>query len=160
MFFGVVCFGKDVQCMYNYECLMFIEVLLDQLYVFFMVFVEFIVGYEGQWNSLKIKCFLVLFYKINFEFFNVGKFLRELIVQFFVVLVQVVVISSDDIKVVIGIYDVSLGVCFNEISGWVILVCQCEGDVVNFDYIDNLLYVMKYDFEIINDFIIKIYDIE
>jgi hypothetical protein len=159
-FFGAVRFGKDAQRMYNYERSTFIEVLSDQPYAPFMAPAESIAGYEGQWQSLKTKRPPVLFYKADASLPNAGKPSREPTAQFPAALAQAAAISSDDIKAATGIYDASLGARSNETSGRAILARQREGDVANFDYIDNLSYAMKYDFEITNDLITKIYDTE
>ncbi|YCT77679.1 portal protein [Stenotrophomonas maltophilia] len=159
-FFGAVRFGKDAQRMYNYERSTFIEVLSDQPYAPFMAPAEAIAGYEGQWQSLKTKRPPVLFYKADASLPNAGKPSREPTAQFPAALAQAAAISSDDIKAATGIYDASLGARSNETSGRAILARQREGDVANFDYIDNLSYAMKYDFEITNDLITKIYDTE
>lgn len=160
IFFGAVRFGKDAQRMYNYERSTFIEVLADQPYSPFMAPAESIAGYEGQWNSLKTKRPPVLLYKADASLPNGGKPSREPTAQFPAALAQAAAISSDDIKAATGIYDASLGQRSNETSGRAIMARQREGDVANFDYIDNLSYAMKYDFEITNDLISKVYDTE
>ncbi len=160
IFFGAVRFGKDAQRMYNYERSTFIEVLSDQPYSPFMAPAESIAGYEGQWNSLKTKRPPVLLYKADAGLPNGGKPSREPTAQFPAALAQAAAISSDDIKAATAIYDASLGQRSNETSGRAIMARQREGDVANFDYIDNLSYAMKYDFEITNDLISKVYDTE
>jgi hypothetical protein len=160
MFFGAVRFGKDAQRMYNYERSTFIEVLADQPYSPFMAPAESIAGYEAQWNGLKTNRPPVLLYKADPSLPNSGKPSREPTAQFPAALAQAAAISSDDIKAATGIYDASLGQRSNETSGRAILARQREGDVANFDYIDNLSYAMKYDFEVTNDLISKIYDTE
>ncbi|MHC1670449.1 portal protein [Stenotrophomonas maltophilia] len=159
-FFGAVRFGKDAQRMYNYERSTFIEVLADQPYSPFMAPAESLAGYEGQWRNLKTQRPPVLLYKADPSLPNAGKPSREPTAQFPAALAQAAAISSDDIKAATGIYDASLGARSNETSGRAILARQREGDVANFDYIDNLSYAMKYDFEITNDLITKIYDTE
>ena len=160
IFFGAVRFGKDAQRMYNYERSTFIEVLSDQPYSPFMAPAESIAGYEGQWNSLKTKRPPVLLYKADAGLPNGGKPSREPTAQFPAALAQAAAISSDDIKAATALYDASLGQRSNETSGRAIMARQREGDVANFDYIDNLSYAMKYDFEITNDLISKVYDTE
>lgn len=157
-FFGAVRFGKDAQRMYNYERSTFIEVLSDQPYSPFMAPAESIAGYEGQWNNLKTSRPPVLLYKSDATLPNGGKPAREPTAQFPVALAQAAAISSDDIKAATGIYDASLGQRSNETSGKAIVARQREGDVANFDYMDNLAYAKKYDFEVINDLLGKIYD--
>lgn len=159
-FFGAVRFGKDAQRMYNYERSTFIEVLSDQPYSPFMAPAESIAGYESQWRGLKTQRPPVLLYKADASLPNGGKPSREPTAQFPVALAQAAAISSDDIKAATGIYDASLGQRSNETSGRAIMARQREGDVANFDYIDNLSYAMKFDFEITNDLITKIYDTE
>lgn len=159
-FFGAVRFGKDPQMMYNYERSTFIEVLADQPYSPFMAPAESVAGYETQWRNIKINRPPVLFYKADAALPNGGKPSREPTAQFPGALAQAATISSDDIKAATGIYDASLGARSNETSGRAIIARQREGDVANFDYMDNLSFAMKYDFEITNDLITKIYDTE
>jgi len=159
-FFGAVRFGKDAQRMYNYERSTFIEVLADQPYSPFMAPAESVAGYEGQWNNLKTSRPPVLLYKSDKELPNGGKPSREPTAQFPVALAQAAAISSDDIKAATGIYDASLGARSNETSGRAIMARQREGDIANFDYMDNLAYAKKFDFEVVNDLISKIYDTE
>jgi hypothetical protein len=159
-FFGAVRFGKDAQRMYNYERSTFIEVLADQPYSPFMAPAESVAGYEAQWNNLKTSRPPVLLYKSDRDLPNGGKPSREPTAQFPVALAQAAAISSDDIKAATGIYDASLGQRSNETSGRAIMARQREGDIANFDYMDNLAYAKKFDFEVVNDLISKIYDTE
>lgn len=159
-FFGAVRFGKDAQRMYNYERSTFIEVLADQPYSPFMAPAESISGYEAQWNNLKTSRPPVLLYKSDRDLPNGGKPSREPTAQFPAALAQAAAISSDDIKAATGLFDPSLGQQSNETSGRAILARQHQGDKANFDYVDNLGYAKKYDFEIVNDLISKVYDTE
>lgn len=160
-FFGAVRFAKDAQRMYNYERSTFIEVLADQPYSPFLAAAASLQGYEQQWQSMRTARPPALLY--NHKDAN-GNTLpapaREAPPAFPAALAQAAAISSDDIKAATGIYDASLGARSNETSGRAILARQREGDVANFDYIDNLAYALKYDFEIINDLIPVIYDTE
>lgn len=157
-FFGAVRFAKDAQRMYNYERSTFIETLADQPYSPFMADAGSIEGYEGQYQTLRTKRPPVLLYKANPALPNGGKPSREAPPSFPAALAQAAAISSDDIKAATGIYDASLGARSNETSGRAIIARQREGDVANFDYIDNLSYALKYDFEITNDLITAVYD--
>lgn len=159
-FCGAVRFAKDAQRMYNYERSTFIEVLADQPYSPFMADAASIEGYEQQYQSMRTKKPPVLLYNADPNKPNQGKPTRETPPIFPAALAQAASISSDDIKSATGIYDASLGARSNETSGKAIMARQREGDVANFDYIDNLAYSLKYDFEIINDLIPKIYDTE
>lgn len=159
-FFGAVRFAKDAQRMYNYERSTFIETLADQPYSPFMADAASIEGYEGQYQSMRTKRPPVLIYKANPSLPNGGKPSREMPPAFPAALAQAAAISADDIKAATGIYDASLGARSNETSGRAIIARQREGDVANFDYIDNLSYALKYDFEITNDLITAVYDTE
>lgn len=159
-FFGATRFAKDAQRMYNYERSTFIETLADQPYSPFMADAASIEGYEGQYQALRTKRPPVLLYKANPGLPNGGKPSREAPPAFPAALAQAAAISADDVKAATGIYDASLGARSNETSGRAILARQREGDVANFDYIDNLAYALKFDFEIINDLITAVYDTE
>lgn len=159
-FFGATRFAKDAQRMYNYERSTFIETLADQPYSPFMADAASIEGYEAQYQSLRTRRPPVLLYKANPGLPNGGKPSREAPPAFPAALAQAAAISADDVKAATGIYDASLGARSNETSGRAILARQREGDVANFDYIDNLSYALKYDFEIINDLITAVYDTE
>lgn len=157
-FFGAVRFAKDAQRMYNYERSTFIEVLADQPYSPFMADAASIEGYEQQYQSMRTTKPPVLLYNGNPNAPNGGKPSREAPPAFPAALANAAQISSDDIKAATGIYDASLGARSNETSGRAILARQREGDVANFDYIDNLAYALKYDFEVMNDLITATYD--
>lgn len=157
-FFGATRFAKDAQRMYNYERSTFIETLADQPYSPFMADAASVEGYETQYQSMRTKRPPVLMYKANPSLPNGGKPSREAPPAFPAALAQAAAISADDIKSATGIHDASLGARSNETSGRAILARQREGDVANFDYIDNLAYALKADFEIINDLITAVYD--
>lgn len=159
-FFGAVRFAKDAQRMYNYERSTFIEVLADQPYSPFMADAASIEGYEADYQTMRTKRPPVLRYNANPNAPDNGKPSRESPPLFPASLAQAASISSDDIKAATGIYDASLGARSNETSGRAILARQREGDVANFDYIDNLAFAMKYDFEVTNDLISAVYDTE
>lgn len=157
-FFGAVRFAKDAQRMYNYERSTFIEVLADQPYSPFMADASSVDGYEQQYETMRTNKPPVLFYVGDASKPNNGKPSRESPPAFPAALAQAASISSDDIKAATGIYDASLGARSNETSGRAILARQREGDVANYDYMDNLAYALKYDFEVTNDLITAVYD--
>jgi portal protein len=159
-FFGAVRFAKDPQRMYNYERSTFIEVLADQPYSPFMADASSIEGYEGQYQSMRTKRPPVLLYNAHPNAPNGGKPSREQPPMFPAALANAAQISSNDINDALGIHDAGLGKRSNETSGKAIMARQREGDIANFDYIDNLGYSLKYDFEITNDLITAIMDTE
>lgn len=159
-FFGAVRFAKDAQRMYNYERSTFIEVLADQPYSPFMADAASIEGFGAQYSSMRTKKPPVLLYNADPSKPGGGKPSREMPPAFPAALANAAQISSDDIKAATGIYDASLGQRSNETSGKAIMARQREGDIANFDYIDNLAYSLKYDFEVVNDLITAVYDTE
>jgi hypothetical protein len=68
--------------------------------------------------------------------------------------------SKEDLRSVVGIYDASLGKQSNETSGKAILARQHEGDVGSYLYIDNFARAVRHTGTILNDLIPKIYDTE
>lgn len=159
-FFGAVRFAKDAQRMYNYERSTFIEVLADQPYSPFMADAASIEAYGAQYSSMRTKKPPVLMYNADPSKPNGGMPTRISPPAFPAALANAAQISSDDIKASTGIYDASLGARSNETSGKAIIARQREGDIANFDYIDNLAYSLKYDFEVTNDLITAVYDTE
>ncbi len=157
-FCGAVRFAKDAQRMYNYERSTFIEVLADQPYSPFMAEAKSVLGYEDQYKSMRTRRQPVMFYNGNPNLPNGGRPTREAPPAFPNALATAAQISSDDIKAATGIYDSSLGARSNETSGKAILARERQGDIANFHYMDNLSYAQRYDFEITNDLITKIYD--
>lgn len=66
--------------------------------------------------------------------------------------------ANEDLKGVTGIFDAGLGNRSNETSGKAIMARQKEGDVANFNYIDNLSRAIRFLGKILVDLIPKIYD--
>lgn len=160
-FFGAVRFGRDPQKMYNYERSTFIEVLADQPYSPFMADSASIAGHEDQWQNMRTRRPPALFYNsVNENGDPLAAPSRQAPPAFPAALAQAAAISSEDLKAATGIYDASLGARSNETSGKAIIARQREGDVANFDYIDNLAYAKKYDYEITNDLISNVYTTE
>lgn len=157
-FFGAVRFGKDAQRMYNFERSAMIEIIDDQGYSPFMADAASVEGYETQWQGLRTKRPPVLLFNSDPSKPNAGVPIRLPTPEFPSALATSSAISSDDLKAATGIYDASVGARSNETSGRAILARQQQGNLANFDYIDNLSFAIKYDFEITNDLITAIYD--
>lgn len=158
IFFGDVRFAKDPQRMYNYERSALIEVIADQGYSPYMATPAMVEGLETQWQQMRTKRSPLLLYNVDQNAPNGGAPNRLAPPDFPVALANAANMSSDDIKAVTGRYDASLGARSNETSGKAIIARERQGDVASFDYLDNLTYALKYDFEIMNDLIPKIYD--
>lgn len=68
--------------------------------------------------------------------------------------------ANEDMKQVTGINDASKGLESNETSGRAILARKSQGDIANFNYIDNMAQSVAHGCRILIDLIPKIYDAE
>jgi hypothetical protein len=75
-------------------------------------------------------------------------------------LVQEMQIASDDIKAVTGVYDASLGAKGNETSGKAINARKQQGEIANFNFMDNMGKGVKRTWEILVDLFPKVTDTE
>jgi portal protein len=75
-------------------------------------------------------------------------------------LVQEMQIASDDIKAVTGVYDASLGAQGNETSGKAINARKAQGEIANFNYMDNMGKAVKRTWEILVDLFPRVIDTE
>lgn len=71
--------------------------------------------------------------------------------------IQEAINAADDIRVVTGLHEASLGQPSNETSGKAILARQREGDVSSFHFIDNLSRAIRHAGRIIIDLIPHVY---
>ena len=160
-FFGAVRFAKDPQKMLNYQASTLIEYVGDQPYSPFIGAASAVEGYEAAWQSMRTsRAPLLLYNDKDSNGHPITPPQRQQPPAFPAALANLVGMSGDDIKATTGIYDASLGARSNETRGRAIIARQREGDVANFDYMDNLAYALKYDFEITNDLITAVYDTE
>lgn len=75
-------------------------------------------------------------------------------------LVQEMQIASDDIKAVTGIFDASLGAKGNETSGKAINARKAQGEIANFNFMDNMGKGVKRTWEILVDLVPRVIDTE
>jgi hypothetical protein len=69
-------------------------------------------------------------------------------------------IASDDIKSTTGVFDASLGNRGNETSGKAINARKLQGDIANFNIVDNLVVAEKHSARIILSMMPEVYDAE
>ncbi|QDP53226.1 MAG: putative portal protein [Prokaryotic dsDNA virus sp.] len=75
-------------------------------------------------------------------------------------LIQESQLASDEIKSTTGIFDASLGMRSNEVSGRAIYARQNQGEIATFNYQDNMAKGVQRTYEILLDLIPHIYDTE
>jgi len=153
---GIVRKAKDAQRMYNYSRSTQIEVTALQPKQPLMATPAMIKGHEERYRNLMTSNDPVLL----FNFDNGQKPFREPPAQPSPALLTESQISADDIKSTTGIYDASLGARSNETSGRAIRERQLQGNIANFEFVDELVSSISYTGEIMIDMIPKIYDTE
>lgn len=156
---GMVYNAMDAQRQYNYMRTAETEAIALSPKAPFIAAVGQIENFETIWQRANIDTYSVLPYNpINVDGIAVPPPSRnqaEPPVQAMVMASQQ---ASDDLKKTTGIYDASLGAKSNETSGKAIMARQREGDVANFNYIDNLSRAIRYLGIQLVDLIPKIYD--
>lgn len=158
-FCGMVAYSKDAQRAYNYERAIFQETIAKQPKSPIMATPAMIEGYESTYSRLGTDDPPVLLYNPD-PTAPQARPTREPPPAFPAALANAAQISNDDIKATSGKFDASLGSKSNETSGKAIMARQREGDVSSFDYIDNLSYAQRYSYEVINDVLAAVYDVE
>jgi hypothetical protein len=75
-----------------------------------------------------------------------------------IALIEEVRLASEEIKAVTGIYDASLGNRSNETSGVAIRSREAQGQIVTFNYADNMAKAAQQTGKILDDLVPKIFD--
>lgn len=155
--FGLIRFAKDPQKMYNYWRTSATELVALAPKAPWLVTPKQIENFQKDWDEANVKSFPYLLYnpdpsspmpqRVAYANSPVGA-------------VSEALQANDDMKQVTGINDASRGITSNETSGRAILARKTQGDIANFNYIDNLSISMSHAGRILIDLIPKIYDAE
>jgi hypothetical protein len=152
-------FSKDPSRMYNYWLTQYTEAVALAPKAPFIGAEGQFEGHEFEWDNAHRENFTRLEYKPTS---SGGQLMpppqKQMPVQPSSGYSDMINIASDDIKVVTGIYDASLGARGNEISGRAILARQQKGDTANYHFIDSLVTSMTLCGKIIIDLMPKIID--
>lgn len=155
---GIVRFAKDPQRMYNYFRSTQTEVVALQPK---SPFIGTRKNFEDnpQWDDANRKNYPYLTYEPDGANGSVAPQRSSPAVNV-AGLENGMLISADEMKAVVGIYDAGLGARSNETSGKAINARQRESDIGTFVYIDNFSRAIRHTGRVIIDLIPHIYDVE
>jgi len=156
---GMTRFARDAQTIHNFEMSSLVEVVAKLPNNPLKATPTMIKGLESYYERLGYDDPPVLLYNADPNAPS-GSPQREPMSQLPTALVQLASIATDELKMVTGIYDASMGARSNETSGRAILARQNEGETANFVYTDNQVKALKRLGEILVDAIPAYYDAE
>jgi hypothetical protein len=154
---GIIRFARDPQRAYNYAQTTQIEAVALQPRAPWLVTDKNIDTWEAEWMEANNKPLPFLRYNPDPD--NGGA--QPSRIQPAIAsqgLAEIVQMSGQDLKDVIGIQDAGLGTQGNETSGKAIIARQGESDVGMFTYIDNHSRAVRHTGKVLVDLIPKIYD--
>jgi hypothetical protein len=155
---GITRTGKDAQRAYNYSRTSAIETVALAPQDKPWMTPKQIAGLEGHYAEAHKKNYPFNLYNPDPQ--SPGPPIRQGGPNIPAALVQEMQIASDDIKAVTGIYDASLGAQGNETSGKAINARKAQGEIANFNYMDNMGKGVKRTWEILVDLFPKVIDTE
>lgn len=156
---GIVRFAKDPQRMYNYFRSAQTEAVALQPKAPFIGTEKNFEDNQVEWESANRKNWPFLRYKPDNA--NGGAApVRSSPAVNTAGIDEGLLMSADEMKAVIGIYDASLGQKSNETSGKAINARQRESDVGTFVYVDNFARAIRHTGRILLDLIPHVYDTE
>jgi hypothetical protein len=154
---GLIRWAKDSQQAYNYWRSAAIEAIGNAPKAPWLISKEQIEGWEKVWQQANRSNLAYLPYNANPENPN-DRPTRERPADPPSALWQEANIARDEMKGVTGIYDASLGAQGNETSGKAIIARERQGDVGNYNFIDNFNAAIRRTGQVLIDLIPKIYD--
>jgi len=156
---GMTRFARDAQSIHNFEMSSLVEVVAKLPNNPLKATPKMIEGLEQYYERLGYDDPPVLLYNADPNAAGASP-QREPMSALPPALAQLSQIAVDELKMVTGIYDASLGMQSNETSGRAILARQNQGDTANFVYTDNQVKALKRLGEILVDAIPHYYDAE
>jgi hypothetical protein len=118
-------------------------------------------GYEHIWNTSNVKNHTVLPYKmVDLNGTPAPPPQRMAVEPAVQAITQAAMLSADDLKGTMGIYDAALGARSNEQSGIAIQRRNIQAQTSNFHFVDNLAKSIRHTGRILVDLIPHIYDTE
>lgn len=155
---GLPRFAKDAQRSYNVARTAISETIAQAPKSKFWATQEQAKGLERQWSEAHKKNYPFMLYNPDPK--NPGPPVMMYGPDVPVALIQESQLASEELKAVTGIYDASMGAKSNEQSGRAIYARQQQGEIVTFNFQDNMAKGMQRTYEIILDLIPHVYDTE
>lgn len=151
---GLVRQSKDLQRLHNVHRTAVVEAVAKAPKAPFIAKLKWIKGLEGLWKRANEADFPVL--PVNDDADGMPQ--RAAQAEIPAALINLAQLDNDDIKAATGIFDPSLGSQSQETSGVAIARRQSQSAVSTFNYIDNLAYAIRFEYEILIDMIPRVYD--
>jgi hypothetical protein len=150
---------KDPQRMYNYWTSSAVEQVALQGKQPYMASIQAMKGFETYYsNANRINYSYIPFNGIDEQGNQVAPPMREQPPQMASAYISGMQIAAEEMKMVSGQADPTMGMQANEIAGVAIQKRIKQGDKATFHYIDNLAKAIRYTGKILIDLIPKIYD--
>jgi hypothetical protein len=156
--FGLTRFAKDPARAYNYAQTAAIETVALAPQAKYWATPTQAEGHMDKWNVAHRENIPVMLYNVDPQVSGPPQPMPA--PQVPVALLELARSASEDIKATTGIFDPSLGKQSNETSGVAINARAQQGEIVTFNYMDNLSKGIRRTWEILIDLIPKIYDTE
>lgn len=154
---GAIRFAKDSQRMYDYFRTAATETVAFAPKAPYVIADAQVEGYEDEWDDANRANRARLTYKYVPGLMPPQ---RQVVTQTAIGEITEANIASDEMKATTSVYDASLGLAGNEVSGAAISRRQSQSDVTNFTFSDNLRLAIEYEGKILVDLIPRIYDTE
>ncbi len=154
---GLIRPAKDPQKMYNYWRTTSTELVALAPKAPYMLTPKQIENHQGMWDKANIDARPYLLYNPDG---SAGAPQRVQYANSPVGAVSEALGANDDMKQVTGINDASKGLKSNETSGRAIKARKAQGDIANYNYIDNMGASIAFLGRILVDLIPKVYDSE
>lgn len=151
---GMVRPSKDQQRLHNVHRTAMTEAVAKAPKAPFLLKRAWIKGLEHFWNRANAEDYPYLPVNDSAE----GMPTRAPQAEVPAALIQLAAMDNDDMKAATGQYDASLGARSNETSGRAINARKMQGATATFNYVDNLVYSIRYTYEILTDMIPRVYD--
>ena len=147
--------AKDQQRLHNVHRTALVEAVAKAPKAPFILKKSWIEGLEGMWKNANAEDYPYLVVNDG-PGVEIPKRTEQ--AQVPTALIQLAGMDVDDMKASTGQYDASLGARSNETSGTAINSRKQQGATATFNYQDNLVYSIRYTYEILVDMIPRVYD--
>jgi len=155
-FKGMVRSSKDSQRLHNIHRTAAIEAVAKAPKSPYVGKLSWIKGYEEMWRQANAQDFAFL--PIAEDVADTAMPQRTQQAEVPAALIQMAAMDNEDIKAATGQYNPSIGAPSGQASGRALQTQKIQGQTATFNYIDNLVYAIRYQYEILVDMIPRVYD--